>query len=68
MGAAIGDVLGLAAGVLAPLVLYPAAGERAARTLNAWKAWAGAHNAAIMAVLFLVFGFKLVGDGIAVLS
>jgi threonine/homoserine/homoserine lactone efflux protein len=56
------------AGVLAPLVLYLAAGERAARTLDAWKAWAGAHNAAIMAVLFLVFGFKLVGDGIAVLS
>jgi Sap, sulfolipid-1-addressing protein len=56
------------AGVLAPLVLYLAAGERAARTLDAWKAWAGAHNAAIMAVLFLVFGLKLVGDGIAVLS
>jgi threonine/homoserine/homoserine lactone efflux protein len=55
------------AGVLAPLVLYLAAGERAAQTLDAWKAWAGAHNAAIMAVLFLVFGFKLVGDGIAVL-
>jgi hypothetical protein len=25
------------------------------------------HNAAVMAVLFLVFGFKLVGDGVAVL-
>jgi hypothetical protein len=56
------------AGVLAPLVLYLAAGERAARTLESWKTWAGTHNAAIMAVLFLVFGFKLVGDGIAVLS
>ena len=56
------------AGVLAPLVLYLAAGEGAARTLDAWKGWAGAHNAAIMAVLFLVFGLKLVGDGIAVLS
>ena len=55
-------------GVLAPLVLYLAAGERAARILDAWKDWAGAHNAAIMAVLFLVFGLKLVGDGIAVLS
>jgi threonine/homoserine/homoserine lactone efflux protein len=55
------------AGVLAPLILYLAAGERAARTLESWKNWAGAHNAAIMAVLFLVFGFKLVGDGIAVL-
>jgi hypothetical protein len=55
-------------GVLAPLVLYLTAGERAARTLDSWKTWAGDHNAAIMAVLFLVFGLKLVGDGIAVLS
>jgi threonine/homoserine/homoserine lactone efflux protein len=54
-------------GVLAPLVLYLAAGERAARTLDSWKTWAGDHNAAVMAVLFLVFGAKLVGDGIAVL-
>ena len=55
------------AGVLAPLIIYLVAGERAARTLDAWKTWSGDHNAAIMAVLFLVFGFKLVGDGIAVL-
>ena len=55
------------AGVLAPLVLYLAAGEGAARTLDSWKTWAGDHNAAIMAVLFLVFGLKLLGDGIAVL-
>jgi threonine/homoserine/homoserine lactone efflux protein len=54
-------------GVLAPLVLYLVAGERAARTLDGWKTWASDHNAAIMAVLFLVFGLKLVGDGIAVL-
>jgi threonine/homoserine/homoserine lactone efflux protein len=54
-------------GVLAPLALYLVAGERAARTLDGWKTWAGDHNAAIMAVLFLVFGLKLVGDGIAVL-
>jgi hypothetical protein len=53
--------------VLAPLIVYLVAGEGAARTLNAWKTWSGDHNAAIMAVLFLVFGFKLVGDGIAVL-
>jgi hypothetical protein len=109
MGAAIGDVLGLAAGVavspknggltiaaaatiagaglaggeqavtlavfvligsvgvLAPLVVYLVAGEHAARTLDTWRRWAADHNAAVMAVLFVVFGFKLVGDGIAVL-
>jgi hypothetical protein len=55
-------------GVLAPLVVYLVGGEHAARTLDTWKTWAAGHNAAIMAVLFLVFGFKLVGDGIAVLS
>jgi Sap, sulfolipid-1-addressing protein len=54
-------------GVLAPLVLYLVAGEGAARTLDNWKTWAAIHNAAVMAVLFLVFGLKLVGDGIAVL-
>ena len=54
-------------GVLAPLVVYLFAGEGAARTLDSWKTWAATHNAAVMAVLFLVFGFKLVGDGIAVL-
>ena len=52
-------------GVLAPLVLYLVAGQRAAATLDSWKAWAAGHNAAVMAVLFLVFGLKLVGDGIA---
>jgi hypothetical protein len=53
-------------GVLAPLVLYLTAGEAAARTLDGWKTWAVDHNAAVMAVLLLVFGVKLVGDGIAV--
>jgi Sap, sulfolipid-1-addressing protein len=54
-------------GVLAPLVVYLVAGDGAARTLDSRKTWAVTHNAAVMAVLFLVFGFKLVGDGIAVL-
>jgi threonine/homoserine/homoserine lactone efflux protein len=55
-------------GVLAPLVVYLVAGENAARTLDTWRTWAATHNAAVMAVLFLIFGFTLVGDGIAVLS
>jgi hypothetical protein len=54
-------------GVLAPLMVYLVAGEGAARTLESWKMWATTHNAAAMAVLFLIFGFKLVGDGVAVL-
>jgi hypothetical protein len=55
-------------GVLAPLAVYLVGGKRAASTLDTWRTWAASHNAAVMAVLFLVFGFKLVGDGIAVLS
>ena len=54
-------------GVLAPLIVYLVAGARAAETLDTWRTWAADHNAALVAVLFLVFGFKLVGDGIAVL-
>jgi len=54
-------------GVLAPLIVYLVGGEHAARTLDTWKTWAADHNAAVMTVLFVVFGFKLVGDGIAVL-
>jgi threonine/homoserine/homoserine lactone efflux protein len=48
-----------------PVVLYFALGERAARMLDELKAWLGAHNAAIMAVLLLVIGAKLIGDGIS---
>ena len=54
-------------GVFAPLIVYLVAGARAAETLDTWRTWAADHNAAIMAVLFLVLGVKLVGDGIAVL-
>ena len=32
------------------------------------KDWLAAHNAAIMAVLLLVIGVKLIGDGISGLS
>lgn len=52
-------------GVGAPLVLYFVLGERSARMLTDLRDWLGAHNPAIMTVLFLVLGAKLVGDGIA---
>jgi Sap-like sulfolipid-1-addressing protein len=42
-------------GVLAPLVVYLVAGQGAAATLDSWRTWAAGHNAAVMAVLFLVF-------------
>jgi hypothetical protein len=50
-------------------VLYDlAAGEGARKTLDGWKAWLLANNAAVMAVLFVVLGFVLLGQGISALS
>lgn len=54
--------------VAAPLVVYLAMGARAAGILAGWRTWLGGHDAAIMLVLFLVFGTLLAGQGIAGLS
>jgi hypothetical protein len=54
--------------VAAPLVIYLAMGARAAEVLDGWKSWLAANNAAIMSVLFVVFGVLLVGKGIGGLS
>lgn len=54
--------------ILAPLVIYFAMGTRAAHILGELKAWMAAHNAAIMPVLLLVLGLKLIGDAIGDLS
>ncbi|MFD8421914.1 GAP family protein [Streptomyces sp. NPDC059668] len=55
-------------GLLAPLGVFLAGGDRARSTLGGWKEWAARHNVAVMAVLFFVIGLKLLGDGIAVLT
>jgi len=52
-------------GVAAPVVLSVAMGDRSAKLLDELKAWLAAHNAVIMAVLLLVLGVKLIGDGIS---
>ena len=46
-----------------PVVMYFALGRRAEHALDELKGWMAANNAAIMAVLVLVIGAKLVGDG-----
>jgi threonine/homoserine/homoserine lactone efflux protein len=51
-----------------PVAIYFAMGERAERLLEALKAWMAEHNAAIMAVLCLVIGAKLIGDGMSALA
>jgi threonine/homoserine/homoserine lactone efflux protein len=48
-----------------PVAIYFTLGDRAKRLLDDLKGWMGAHNAAIMAVLCLVIGAKLIGDGLA---
>lgn len=55
-------------GLLVPLVVFLVMSERAATMLGDWKEWAARHNVAIMAVLFFVFGLKLLGDGIGVFT
>ena len=47
-----------------PVVIYFAMGDKAPALLERLKAWMGTHNGAIMTVLCLVIGFKLIGDGI----
>ena len=54
--------------ILAPVVVYFALGPKAATILDELKRWMEAHNAAIMAVLLLVLGVKLIGDAIGGLS
>jgi threonine/homoserine/homoserine lactone efflux protein len=48
-----------------PVAIYFLMGERATRILDDLKNWMGHNNAAIMAVLCLVIGAKLIGDGIS---
>jgi threonine/homoserine/homoserine lactone efflux protein len=48
-----------------PVAVYFTLGDRARRMLDDLKAWMSAHNAAIMAVLCLVIGAKLIGDGVS---
>jgi threonine/homoserine/homoserine lactone efflux protein len=51
-----------------PVAIYFAMGARAEHLLDELKRWMAANNAAIMAVLCLVIGAKLFGDGVAVLA
>jgi hypothetical protein len=52
-------------GVGTPVVLALAMGDRAGHILDELQGWMAANNAVIMAVLMLVLGVKLLGDGIS---
>jgi len=53
--------------VAAPVILNLALGDKAAGTLNTWKAWLTQNNATVMTVLFIVFGMVLLGKGLGAL-
>lgn len=50
--------------IAVPVIYLQVGGESARRTLEGWRAWLAVHNAAVMAVLFIVIGAKLVGSGL----
>ena len=54
--------------IAVPVVYYLVGGDRAKVALDSTKEWLAAHNAAVMTVLFLVFGVKLIADGLPVLG
>ncbi|WP_402463859.1 GAP family protein [Isoptericola aurantiacus] len=54
-------------GVAAPVAVYVSMGDRAAAILDELRTWLVRHNPVIMAVLLLVIGAKMLGDGISVL-
>jgi threonine/homoserine/homoserine lactone efflux protein len=58
-------VLLASAGVLTPLLLTLALGDRSRGVLDGLRGWLARHNTAIMAALFAVIGAKLIGDAIA---
>ena len=58
-------VLIASAGVLTPLVLSVALGDRSRQLLDGLRGWMARHNAVIMSVLFVLIGAKLIGDAIA---
>jgi Sap, sulfolipid-1-addressing protein len=47
-----------------PVVIYFAMGERSAELLGRFKGWMRRHNAVILAVVLVVIGVTLIGDGI----
>lgn len=61
-------VLLASAGAVVPVVAYFAMGERAETAMPPVRDWMLRNNAAVLAVIFVIFGVKLVGDSIAILA
>jgi len=50
-------------GIATPVALYVVLGDRSRHVLDDLRSWMAANNAAIMAVILLLIGAKLLGDG-----
>jgi threonine/homoserine/homoserine lactone efflux protein len=68
VGVLIGYIVIGASTVLAPVVVYLAMRDRAAKILGGWRTLLEANNAVVMAVLLLVFAAVLIGNGISGLA
>jgi formate-dependent nitrite reductase membrane component NrfD len=55
-------------GVAAPVVIYFAMGTRSGELLGRLKGWMRRNNAVILAVVLVVIGVTLIGDGIGGLA
>ena len=54
--------------IAGPVAYYLVGGDNARAALDSMKDWLAVHNAAVMTVLFLVFGVKLIAEGLPVLG
>jgi Sap, sulfolipid-1-addressing protein len=54
--------------IAGPVVYYLAGGDKAKTELDSLKVWLAAHNAAVMTILFLVFGVDLIAKGLPPLT
>jgi hypothetical protein len=54
--------------IAGPVLYALVGGQRARASLDSAKVWLGAHNAAVMAALFLVFGVDLIAKGLPPLT
>ncbi|MGB8019753.1 MAG: GAP family protein [Candidatus Nanopelagicales bacterium] len=60
-------ILVASAGVLAPMAVFLATGDSAARVLGGWRTWLAVNNATVMSVLLLVLGALFIGQGLGAL-
>ena len=53
--------------IILPVTVYLVMGEKADAGLRSMKEWLNTNNATVMSVLFVVFGAKVLGDGLEIL-